>query len=184
MAAFFILFIMFIICIAILGSVFWIWMLIDCINNKRLTDTTKAVWVLVIIFTHFIGALCYLLVGRNQQQQQPPIYSPYQQPSPFQQPNGGMYQPGPPQQAGHPLYQAPGFPPPQPTRTQNMPHTSYYAFTPPASVPPAIPQAPYQQGYQPQPATPDAHPALPAEHWQQEDEPQATYPELPQQEMQ
>ncbi len=43
---------------------FWIWMLIHAITNKGLTDTEKIVWVLVIIFVHFIGALIYFFVGR------------------------------------------------------------------------------------------------------------------------
>ncbi len=43
---------------------FWIWMLIHAITNKALTDTEKIVWVLVIIFVHFVGALIYFFVGR------------------------------------------------------------------------------------------------------------------------
>ncbi len=43
---------------------FWIWMLVDAITNKGLTDVEKIIWVLVIIFVHFIGALIYLLLGR------------------------------------------------------------------------------------------------------------------------
>jgi len=44
--------------------VFWIWMLIDAIQNKGLTETEKIVWVLVIALVHFIGALIYFFVGR------------------------------------------------------------------------------------------------------------------------
>ncbi len=44
--------------------VFWIWMLVHAITNKALTDTEKIVWVIVIVFTHFIGALIYFFVGR------------------------------------------------------------------------------------------------------------------------
>ena len=43
---------------------FWIWMLIHAITNKGLTDTERIVWVLVIIFVHFIGALIYFFAGR------------------------------------------------------------------------------------------------------------------------
>jgi hypothetical protein len=52
--------------IAVLLTVFWIWMIVDCIKNTRLSDTEKVVWVLVIIFLHFLGALIYLLAGRNK----------------------------------------------------------------------------------------------------------------------
>ena len=52
--------------VGVLLFVFWIWMLVDCIKNTRLSDTEKIVWVLVIIFLHFVGALIYMLVGRNK----------------------------------------------------------------------------------------------------------------------
>jgi hypothetical protein len=43
---------------------FWIWMLIDAIQNKGLTDGEKIVWVLVVLFLHFIGAFLYFFIGR------------------------------------------------------------------------------------------------------------------------
>jgi len=52
--------------LSILATVFWIWMLIDCLQNGRLQSTEKIVWVLVILFLHFIGALIYYFVGREQ----------------------------------------------------------------------------------------------------------------------
>jgi hypothetical protein len=52
--------------LAIAATVFWIWMLIDCITNPRLQDTEKIVWVLVIVFTHIIGALIYFFIGRER----------------------------------------------------------------------------------------------------------------------
>ncbi len=52
--------------LTIAAFAFWIWALIDCIKNTRLSDTEKVVWVLVIIFLHFLGALIYLLAGRNR----------------------------------------------------------------------------------------------------------------------
>jgi hypothetical protein len=54
---------------AILGlvaTVFWIWMIVDCAVSPQLTGTEKIVWLLVIIFLHFIGALIYYLVGRKR----------------------------------------------------------------------------------------------------------------------
>ncbi len=50
--------------LALLGFVFWIWMLVHAITNKGLNDTEKIIWVLVIIFVHFIGAVIYFFVGR------------------------------------------------------------------------------------------------------------------------
>ena len=42
---------------------FWIWMLIDAIQNKGLTDNERIVWVLVVVLLHWLGALIYFLVG-------------------------------------------------------------------------------------------------------------------------
>jgi hypothetical protein len=49
--------------VALLAFVFWIWMIIDAIQNKGLTDGEKIAWVLVVIFLHCIGALLYFLIG-------------------------------------------------------------------------------------------------------------------------
>ncbi len=50
----------------IAASIFWLWMLIDALANPRLQPIEKLVWVLVIFFLHFIGALVYFVVGRQQ----------------------------------------------------------------------------------------------------------------------
>ena len=51
--------------IGILTTIFWLWMLIDCIMNTALVGTEKIIWVLVVIFTHFIGALLYYFLVRG-----------------------------------------------------------------------------------------------------------------------
>jgi hypothetical protein len=51
---------------SLLFVAFWIWMLIDCIRSKVLGDGEKIAWTLVIIFTHVLGALIYLLAGRKK----------------------------------------------------------------------------------------------------------------------
>jgi hypothetical protein len=43
--------------------VFWIWMLIDAIQNKGLTDGEKVGWVLAIVFLHIIGSILYFFIG-------------------------------------------------------------------------------------------------------------------------
>jgi len=74
----------FLIVVGLLGTVFWIWMLIDCIQYERNDSNDKVVWLLIIIFTHFIGALVYFFIRRRprlqyqqqyqqQQQYQPPM---------------------------------------------------------------------------------------------------------------
>ncbi|HUE14995.1 MAG TPA: PLDc N-terminal domain-containing protein [Planctomycetaceae bacterium] len=52
--------------LALISTVFWIWMIVDCAASQSLTGTDKVVWLLVIIFLHFVGALIYYLVGRKQ----------------------------------------------------------------------------------------------------------------------
>ena len=50
--------------LGILCTVFWIWMLVHALSNKGLRDTEKLTWVVVLIFTHFLGALICFFVGR------------------------------------------------------------------------------------------------------------------------
>ena len=50
----------------LLFMAFWIWMLIDCIRSKGLSDGEEIAWTLVIIFTHALGALIFLLAGRRK----------------------------------------------------------------------------------------------------------------------
>ena len=50
--------------LALLAFAFWIWMLVHAITNNGLTDIEKLIWVIVILFTHFIGAVIYFFVGR------------------------------------------------------------------------------------------------------------------------
>ncbi len=53
--------------LALALTIFWVWMLIDAIQNKRLTDGEKIGWVLAIVFLHFIGAALYFFIGRSKQ---------------------------------------------------------------------------------------------------------------------
>lgn len=52
--------------IGVLGTIFWIWMLIDCATNEPSTGNDKIVWTLIIVFTHVLGALIYYFVRRPQ----------------------------------------------------------------------------------------------------------------------
>ena len=54
--------------IALCAFAFWIWMLVHAATNKGLTDTEKLMWVLIIVFVHFIGALIYFFVGRPKRE--------------------------------------------------------------------------------------------------------------------
>lgn len=50
--------------LCLLTFAFWVWMLVHAITNNGLSDIEKLIWVIVMIFTHFIGALIYFFVGR------------------------------------------------------------------------------------------------------------------------
>lgn len=52
--------------ILIIGSLFWLWVLIDCATKEFNDGNNKIVWVIIIIFTSWIGALIYCVVRRPQ----------------------------------------------------------------------------------------------------------------------
>jgi hypothetical protein len=56
-------FLMFLI-LGIAATIFWIWMIIDCLQNEP-SGSEKIVWLLVIIFLHLLGALIYFFVRRQ-----------------------------------------------------------------------------------------------------------------------
>ncbi len=43
----------------------WLWMLVDCVRNRGLSDNERLIWVIVICLTHVLGALVYLIFGRR-----------------------------------------------------------------------------------------------------------------------
>jgi hypothetical protein len=52
--------------IGILGSIFWIWMLIDCLTKEPDEGNTKLAWALTIVFLHFIGSSLYYFIRRPE----------------------------------------------------------------------------------------------------------------------
>ena len=50
--------------IGIFGTVFWIWMLIDCATKESGQGNDRVVWVVVIALTHLLGALIYFFARR------------------------------------------------------------------------------------------------------------------------
>lgn len=57
---------LFILPIVALLFAFWIWMLVDCATKEPSAGNDKVIWILVIIFAHWIGALIYFLVRRPE----------------------------------------------------------------------------------------------------------------------
>jgi hypothetical protein len=44
----------------------WIWAIVDIINSRFREDSTKIIWILLVIFLPFLGTLLYFVVGREQ----------------------------------------------------------------------------------------------------------------------
>lgn len=43
----------------------WAGSLVHCIRNRRLSDSSRIIWAVVICVTHVIGAVLYLIFGRK-----------------------------------------------------------------------------------------------------------------------
>lgn len=68
------------------GFALWIWALVDAIrvpDDSMYRAGNKLVWVLVIVFTGFLGALIYLVVGRPDRRALPPTSRPPPPPPPL-----------------------------------------------------------------------------------------------------
>jgi hypothetical protein len=50
--------------LAIIASIFWLWMLIDALTSN-MDPMEKVLWFLVIFFLHLIGAIIYYAVKRS-----------------------------------------------------------------------------------------------------------------------
>lgn len=53
--------------LAILGTAFWIWMIVDCAKRNFKNETDKIVWILVIVLAQLIGAIIYFFVVKSSQ---------------------------------------------------------------------------------------------------------------------
>jgi hypothetical protein len=60
--------------IILILSIFWIWMLIDCLVST-LPPGEKILWFLVIFFLHIIGALLYFFIGRPNASGRPSTFA-------------------------------------------------------------------------------------------------------------
>ena len=52
--------------LGVLGTIFWVWMLVDCATKEPDEGNSKVVWTIIIVFTHLVGAAIYFLVRRPQ----------------------------------------------------------------------------------------------------------------------
>jgi hypothetical protein len=56
----------FIVLVVLLGTAVWIWALVDCLLHEPNQGNAKLIWIIVIVFTHVVGAILYLLIRRSR----------------------------------------------------------------------------------------------------------------------
>jgi hypothetical protein len=140
----------------LITTIFWLWMLLDCIFNSRLRGGSKIGWFMLIFFTHWIGALIYFFTAAEHKNPVETLTCYLQQLHRFLQQNPAPLQrPSPPrpQQEASSLYQ------------QGYQAQDSLSAPGPANTEPA------------QPAEPPLYQAQP-----EYEQPTATYPEMPMQE--
>jgi uncharacterized membrane protein (DUF485 family) len=54
----------------IIGTLFWLWMLIDCATKEPSVGNDKLIWIIIIVFTHVLGALVYFVIRRPKRIQE------------------------------------------------------------------------------------------------------------------
>jgi Phospholipase_D-nuclease N-terminal len=52
--------------IAVLATIFWLWVLVDCLTKESSQGNDKVAWALFILLVPFIGALVYYFVRRPE----------------------------------------------------------------------------------------------------------------------
>lgn len=52
--------------IAIIATIFWGWVLIDCLKKEPAESNDKVAWVLVILLVPVLGALAYYFIRRPE----------------------------------------------------------------------------------------------------------------------
>lgn len=61
--------------VGLLGSVLWIWMIVDCVQYERSDSNNKIIWVLIILLTHVVGAIIYFFMRRQPRVRQGQPYN-------------------------------------------------------------------------------------------------------------
>ena len=52
--------------LGVLGTILWLWMLVECATKESPQGHDKTAWILIILFTHVIGAALYFFVSQPQ----------------------------------------------------------------------------------------------------------------------
>lgn len=46
--------------------ILWVWALIDILKSRFETETTKVIWLLVVLLVPFLGMVLYFFIGTGQ----------------------------------------------------------------------------------------------------------------------
>jgi len=50
--------------LGVLGTIFWVWMLVECLTKESSEGNDKLIWALVIVLTNVVGAAIYYVARR------------------------------------------------------------------------------------------------------------------------
>lgn len=89
----------------IVTTIFWIWMLVDCILNKKIRGGSKVGWLIFIFFTQIVGAVVYYFLECKQRNPIEALHYYYQQFAGASRPTPPPYVP--PQRPAAPMYMPP-----------------------------------------------------------------------------
>lgn len=59
-------FVLFFLLLVVTSMVFWVWMIVECATKEPNQGNDKIVWIVIIVFTHLLGALIYYFFRRPQ----------------------------------------------------------------------------------------------------------------------
>lgn len=62
-------FLLFFLLLSVGGTIFWVWMLVECITKEPRDSNDRIVWAVVIAITHLLGAGLYFLLRRPKRMQ-------------------------------------------------------------------------------------------------------------------
>lgn len=52
--------------VGIAGTIFWIFMIVDCAKREFKNDNDKVVWIILLALTHLLGATIYYFAVKKQ----------------------------------------------------------------------------------------------------------------------
>ena len=122
--------------LTILTTIFWVWMMIDCLFNRRLQGGSKVFWFLFIFFTHLFGAIIYFFFRCTHKNPIDALTYYYQSVTQSAKPKANP-QPPPPVQKPYQDYEQ-GYRPPQEAAPPAQPIQA-------SEVPYYQPEAQYEQ---------------------------------------